>query len=329
MDVLATVPAFPSPDAKVRTTSLSSTGGGNAANTSTGIARLGLPVSFVSQVGNDAHAAALTAQLSADGVDVSRVRIDAQHPSASAFVIVDAAANTRTVIATVPPDIAVDAEFAAIVHQLLHVQHHWALCLLDGRHTDAAVYLATQVKTKCHYDIPILLDVERNRPRLSYLLPLADYIVTNDTYPYSFTHSNHDHDSDSDSDHALHAGMAALLNVSGARFVIATRGPRGATLLQRHSHPSTSTSTSDAVPVRIDGVLYDVVDAAAATAENVVDTTGAGDAFIAGVAYAIVHKMPVRNLLNLAAYVAARSVEHAGARAGMPWRSQIPNDLLE
>jgi sugar/nucleoside kinase (ribokinase family) len=61
--------------------------------------------------------------------------------------------------------------------------------------------------------------------------------------------------------------------------------------------------------------------------DAIVDTTGAGDAFIGTLLYAICHGMPPEKSLRLAAVVAAKKCTTVGARGGLPQRSSL-SDML-
>lgn len=62
--------------------------------------------------------------------------------------------------------------------------------------------------------------------------------------------------------------------------------------------------------------------------ESVVDTTGAGDAFIGALIYGLSTAMPPDRMLRLAAVVAAAKCTALGARTGLPHRSQLSQGLL-
>ena len=59
-----------------------------------------------------------------------------------------------------------------------------------------------------------------------------------------------------------------------------------------------------------------------------VDTTGAGDASVGSLLYGISTGMQVPAMLRLAAIVAAAKCTAVGARAGLPWSSDLRPDLL-
>ena len=82
---------------------------------------------------------------------------------------------------------------------------------------------------------------------------------------------------------------------------------------------STSTSTSPAVPPRAD-----------ALPSVVVDTTGAGDAFIGGCLVGITRGLPLQRALALGSFVASHKLRAHGARAGLPRAKagEVPSALL-
>lgn len=60
----------------------------------------------------------------------------------------------------------------------------------------------------------------------------------------------------------------------------------------------------------------------------VLDTTGAGDAFIGSVLYGLCTGMTPPGILALAAAVAACKCTAIGARPGLPMRKQLVQELL-
>lgn len=62
--------------------------------------------------------------------------------------------------------------------------------------------------------------------------------------------------------------------------------------------------------------------------EDLVDSTGAGDAFIACILYGLVKKKSLPEILTLGTVVSARKCTELGARPGVPRRDQIAPHLL-
>jgi len=61
---------------------------------------------------------------------------------------------------------------------------------------------------------------------------------------------------------------------------------------------------------------------------DMVDTTGAGDAFIGTVAKGLSCGADILKTLRLATFVAAQKCLQVGARAGLPFRDEVPEDLM-
>lgn len=334
LDFTAICDAFPTPDAKVRSSASATSGGGNAANTAVAARRLGVRSSVLALVGPDAAGAAIRDGLSADGVDTSPLVVAPPGvTSPFTYILVDASAGTRTCIHSpaavelTPGDVPPPPALLDGV-SLLH---------LDGRQPAVAVPLAAAAVAA---GIPVLMDAEKVRPGTVELLPLVDYIVCNATFPRLYA------------PHCLgtQAAMADLLRTGATRaaWVISTDGAAGATMLRRappaagaprmYAPPGVAvvvTHTTFPPPSGCvsceDGEVMDVVACPAwPPAEGgggVVDTTGAGDAYIGAVAVGLVAGAPVEALMALGAAVGGRAVGGMGARGGgSRWDEPPPAD---
>ena len=99
----------------------------------------------------------------------------------------------------------------------------------------------------------------------------------------------------------LGSGSLETLLDRGASAVIVTKGGAGADVLRRHA----PAHHQDAFPV------------------DVVDTTGAGDAFSAAVATGLSEGRPIERVVALACAAGALSTRAVGARASLPTRAEI------
>ncbi|KAA8499444.1 Ribokinase [Porphyridium purpureum] len=329
VDFIARVQQFPQPDDKVRTESLDVLGGGNAANTATCLARLGAQVRFVSQVGTDANGQGCLDELAAEGIDVSYVCRSAQVDTPFTYVIVDEQTQTRTCIHTpsaleLGPDQLDESMLDGI--SLVH---------LDGRHTLAAIQLAKWANAR---GIPVVLDVEKDRPHIRELLPLVDYIVTNAKYPLLFS---------PDSLGRRDAISKLLESCERVKFVLTTNGAEGSTMM-RKLHPDDAQKDRDLLdegPVMPTHTTWpppaqcrDKCDLKYAVVMcpcwpipaslRIVDSTGAGDAFIGGVCYGLLTGLSVERMMLLGSRVASAKLTKVGARAGIPRQSEIEPYLL-
>ena len=68
--------------------------------------------------------------------------------------------------------------------------------------------------------------------------------------------------------------------------------------------------------------------AAAMRAEQVADTTGAGDSFIGSFCFGVATGMALPAAMRLGAYVAARKCTALGARPGLPRRDTVPEEFF-
>lgn len=172
MDLIAAVPHFPAPDEKLRTTSTLFSGGGNVANSLTALRRLGVSTTLVAKIGDDAHGGAVLEELRGDGVDVRRVVVKEGMRTPFTYVIVDTQRGTRACLHT-PAEEGVVASELGLGNEG-DLLEGVSLVMLDSRHTLAAITLARAANER---GVPVLLDIERDRPFVGTLLQYCDYIV--------------------------------------------------------------------------------------------------------------------------------------------------------
>ncbi|CAN1169744.1 Khk [Linum perenne] len=343
VDLLAAVAAYPNPDDKIRTTSLKVQGGGNAGNALTCAARLGLNPRLISKVSDDSQGRGVLAELESDGVDTSFFVVAKEGNSPFTYVIVDNQTKTRTCIHTpgYPPMIPEDLTESSLNSALDGA----TLVYFDGRLHETALVIAEEVITllqAARKNVPILIDAERKREGLDDLLNLATYVVCSAKFPQSWTGA------------ATVPGalVSVLLRLPKVEFVIVTLGEDGCIMLERSSIEANSSEEID-----VDSLLESLIHTKDAdgtvlpkcysselsritaegigtvngrmfigTAEEIpadelVDTTGAGDAFIGSVLYGISANMAPEKMLPFAAQVAGASCRGLGARTGLPWRT--------
>jgi len=147
---------------------------------------------------------------------------------------------------------------------------------LDTRHTLAAVEAARIANTS---GVLVSCDVEKHRPNLEALLPLVDLFFTNNKFPGMYRESP-----------VLVHSMSALLGLPRAQVVITTLGSLGSVLMRQkrenRKRPAEMTSPQvEEEEVAIEGRVFQVLRCKAVSVpkEKIVDTTGAGDSFVAGV----------------------------------------------
>uniref|UniRef100_A0A1J3DIX7 Ketohexokinase n=1 Tax=Noccaea caerulescens TaxID=107243 RepID=A0A1J3DIX7_NOCCA len=336
VDFLATVDSYPQPDDKIRSTSLKVQGGGNAGNALTCAARLGLTARLISKVANDSQGKGILEELESDGVDTSFLVVSKEGNTPFTYIIVDKQTKTRTCIHTPgdPPMVPTDLSESSMLSALDRA----SIAYFDVRLHETALVIANEASRK---KIPILVDAEKKREGLDHLLQLADYVVCTAKFPQAWTEA-------SSTPAAL---VSMLLRLPKLKFVIVTLGEEGCLMIQRASeeasdsketdieslletlkHRTDSTTTSptcvslETTKLKANGIGTLSGRLFLGTAEKIppqelVDTTGAGDAFIGAVLYAICAGMPPEKMLPFASQVAACKCRALGARTGLPHRT--------
>ncbi|XP_021279841.1 uncharacterized protein LOC110413390 [Herrania umbratica] len=144
VDFLATVASYPNPDDKIRSTSLKVRGGGNAGNSLTCAARLGLNPRLISKVVNDAQGKSILEELEADGVNTSFFIVSEEGNSPFTYVIVDNQTKTRTCIHTpgYPPMIPEELSQSSLLSALDGAN----LVYFDGRLHETALIVAKEYR---------------------------------------------------------------------------------------------------------------------------------------------------------------------------------------
>ncbi len=224
--------------------------GGSPANVALGLARLGHPVRLATRVGGDVYGLALRRHLGGSGVRLTDGSVvDAATSTATAVLDADGAASYRFDITwSLPPEASDPATTGPVAH--LHTGSIAAL-LAPGAAQVVAAVRAAQPGATVSYDPnlrPALLGpAAQERPRVEELVALSDVVKASEE-DLGWLYPGHDT-----------AAVAARWARSGPSLVVLTLGAGGALAFWRHgSHQVRPT------PV------------------EVVDTVGAGDAFMAG-----------------------------------------------
>lgn len=273
---------------------------GAEATVAIGVRRLGFPATYLGRVGDDEFGRMGVDVLRAEGVDVGRVVIDPEAPTG--LLIRNRRTADRTVVEYVragsagsrltPADIDDEAVAAADV---LHVTG-----ITPALGASAAAAVAHTVAVAREAGVPVSLDVN-HRARL---WPCADppwlaELVSAASIVFGSAHE-----------------MALLVPELGvdaqpARILreVALRGPREVVLKQGAAGASSL----------VDGEIVSVP----AHPVTVVDTVGAGDAFVAGYLAARLDGLAPRERLRLGTVLGAFCVGVRGDWEGLPRRGEL------
>ena len=258
--------------------------GGTTANCAAAARRLGAEVALAGTVGDDPLGQAIRDQLQAIGVDMGGVGVDPIRPTDASTVIVERGSGERSIL------------------------WHKGARITKGDRLDIDRLFAGDILIVDTDDLPLrrfLSDLPAHtRPNARLLGPLTylsnvgahdaieialrhDIIVGNERELTELTELP-------DPDAAL-AWLRSRLRGSNARLLVMTRGANGAT-----------------------AATVDELVSAPGYAVACRDATGAGDAFVGGLAFALALRWPLDVSLRLANAVGALATTALGSQAGHP-----------
>jgi ribokinase len=262
--------------------------GGKGSNQAIAAAKAGGKVTFISRVGNDPFGDMALAAYDAAGVKANVMRMDGVSTGA-AFIFVNEDNGDNAII--VAPGAAgmigkedVDANRAEIEGAAIFMTQ------LE-QPIEAAIHGLTIAKKA---GVTTIFNPAPAQALPDDIYPLCDFIVPNEVEAAGIV--GHDVDTD---EQAVKAADTLLKR--GAKGVVITLGGRGA-LYHTAGH-------SEFVP--------------AFSVGKVVDTTGAGDAFLGGFATAIAEGQPAIDAVRFGAATAGIAVTRPGTAPAMPERSEI------
>lgn len=287
MDLILRTPRIPAPGETILGSSFATAGGGKGANQAVAAARLGAQTSMVGRVGTDSYGDALLRGLQNDGVDTRFIQRDPYQPTGLALITVDDhGENSIVVVSGANWQVSTaDIDLAADAIASADV-----LVLQLEIPLESVEYAASIAHQR---QVPVILNPAPARALPASLLQHVAYLVPNE------------------SETALLSGVSVFdlptaqnaidhIHQSGVNTVIMTRGSQGAFV--------SGASGSYSVP---------------AFQVNPVDTTAAGDAFVAGLAFGIAAKQPLKQAVRLAAAAGALATTQAGAQPSLPNADQV------
>ena len=290
LDTVASVENLPRPGETVVARSLAQFPGGKGANQAVAAARMDAETLMIGAVGADGPGNRMRTFLQDSGVNIARVKTDANHLTGQAFINVSDSGENAIVIVTGantelrPADIPVEEL------------------------TDCGVFLAqleSPVETirtlfssdKAQQGITILNAAPAEKEG-AVLFPLVDILILNE---------------------AELATYAGLPGTSKEKDIVITAARQ---LISREGQTVIVTLGADGV-VAVNDIQSDIIPSRPA---DVVDTTGAGDCFCGALAAGLAQGLALAEAIRLAVAAASISVERPGAATSIPTRSEV--DLI-
>jgi ribokinase len=296
-DLVVAVRRFPGPGETVTGHDFAVFAGGKGANQALAAGRLGqgeMPVQMVGQVGGDAYGEWLRQNLSRAGVDVTHVRTDAEAPTGLAMVAIDAQAQNQIVVVPGANGSFNPAALSAAHHAIADA----GVVLLQLEIPLPTVQTAARIAREGR--AIVILDPAPARAIPDVLLRSVDYLTPNESELSVLTGGA--------PQPSLRRGDAVTrarqLIARGATKVLVKMGRQGALLVTEASE-----HLQPAFPV------------------EAIDTTAAGDAFNAGLAFSLARGASEVDAVRYASATAAISVTRHGAQPSMPSRADVESLL--
>jgi len=282
---------MPRPGETILGSDLRCVAGGKGANRAVTAARLGAETTLIGRVGQDAFGPKLLDNLRREGVETRHIGMDDETATGAAFIALSPDGQ-NSILSVGGANLNCAPKY---VDEAASLIHHADICLVQfavplesvERFVDLAV----------ERQVPVLMDptpamgrLPRNWNQASILTPNeteAEYVVGYEI-----------------ADHASAAKAAGEIHAKGVRTAIVKRGPDGC--------------------IVCDGEACRLVKGYAV---EVVDTTGAGDAFAGGLGVALAEGLPTDQALAFANACGAIACTKFGAQPSLPHRREVDDFL--
>lgn len=284
-DLVVRSPRFPEPGETIQGEDLATIPGGKGANQAVAAARLGADVAMVGCVGADAFGSMLIENLKRNHVDTKRVLRDGSAATGTAIIVVDSNGENRIILSPGANGRikSRDIEQGALVGAKL-------LLLQFEIPMDAVVHAARLAK---EHKVKVIVNPAPAHDMPDELLKYIDYLVPNETELALLTGK------DTNDKASLEAAAQSLVK-RGVPHVIVTLGGRGALIVTRLRKKYVSS--------------YKV---------RPVDTTGAGDAFIGGLAFALTSRKSLEDAVQYGCACGALATTKFGAQPSLPTAEEV------
>jgi ribokinase len=284
VDMVVTVSTLPAPGVTITGGTFERHGGGKSANQAVAAARLGARVGLIAAIGDDAAGSDALAELQSEGVDVSRIVRLMETSTGVALIVVDDQGENQIAVASAANE-ELDAGMVASALEDITLAAD-GVCLLGFEVSDGAIEEAARWAYRGGHRV--IIDPAPARPLTAALIACEPMLTPN-------------------------AGEAEAM--------IGVGSPQDAAI-----ELARSTSSPAVVTLGGQGVVAaegDIVKALAPYEADVVDTTGAGDAFSGALAANLSESREFAEAVKRSQAAAALSTQAAGARTGMPTQNEL------
>lgn len=288
VDLMAFAPHLPVPGETVKGGPFEIGAGGKGANQAVAARRCGAEVSMITKIGHDSFGQLGLDNFRAEGINTDHVLYDQENGTGVALILLDRSSAQNMIL--VAPQACENISREEIRHAEQFIAG--ADIVVTQLETNLEAVLEFAQIARAH-KVPLILNPAPYQSVPDELYTLIDWLTPNETEAAQLTEMALDTLDDA-------RRVADELICKGAQNVIITLGGKGCWL-------RTAQMAVHLPPRQVD----------------VVDTTGAGDAFNGGFAYALASGMAPESAAQFASDVAALSVTRVGTAKAMPYREEI------
>ena len=290
IDFVSFVSRYPQPGETLVSNDFGIFQGGKGANQAIALAKLVVPTMMLGKVGKDVLSDFALSSLQESGVDITGISTIQKSSTGSASIWVNAQGQNSIVIYP-GANGEVDEDFI-IQHEKFFDDASWLLTQFEI--PLESILLALKFAKK--HGLKTIMDPAPVRKISNNdVWGLVDYLLPNEIELRELTHT----------ENILKA--IRILKYRGVKEVIVKLGKQGAGYEEKGTF-----NLFPAVPV-----------------EQVVDTTGAGDCFIAGFLYGMLQQEDIAQAIQVANLTASYSIQKKGAAISFPKKSEIDWKKLE
>ncbi|MEM0529005.1 carbohydrate kinase family protein [Zongyangia sp. HA2173] len=267
--------------------------GGNAANSALDLAKLGVPVRLACRIGGDSLGRFVHGEFDRYGVNTQSVTIDEEAETATSIVCLDPAEkNRRCLLSTQSNDFFCADDISDELLASSDIIFLTGICQLKKFDGDQLTSFAKKVHDMGKFvAMDVLWDLDDQwLPKFKKALPYVDLFMPSFDEVEQMIHKSDPYE------------MVKVLRSFGPQNVIIKLGRHGIIVME-----------GDQEPYRMSA--WDV--------ENIVDTTGAGDAFCAGILTGLAKGMNLSDAASLGQAVSAFCIQDYGTYAGVKSLDQI------
>lgn len=283
VDYLIRVPEYPAFNSKVELTESIRAPGGEAATTMAGLRRLGLRTAYAGRFGDDEAGKIGLESLASEGVDTSRAETIPGAATQIAFIIIDEGSGERTIIWKRDEALSYSESEAPT-----ELAENASVLHLTPHDATAARRMAAAARSA---GAIVSADIDNVFDGMEELLPLVDILIASADFPSKLFGKIEPR-----------PALQKLHDRFGSSVVGITLGQSGSLLL-------------------CEGTFIESPGFPAPG--GCIDTTGAGDAFRAGLLYGLLTGKKVEESARFANAVAALKCRSLGARTALPTRKEL------